>query len=204
MRIGIINYGLGNINSIKNAVCYVNNNVQIKMINYPEEVTKFDKLILPGVGAFEDAIKLITVKNFDDALKIEKKKGKYILGVCLGMQLLGTKSYEFGEHKGLNFIEGEVLKFDSSKNERVPHIGWNNLRWNSNNELFDGINNGSDFYFVHSYFFRCKNNNHSIGETHYIDKFSSVIRNDNIIGTQFHPEKSQKDGLKLIENFLKL
>ncbi len=204
MKIGIVNYGLGNIKSIKNAIFYADKSVDVNLVDYPDQLSQYDKIILPGVGAFGDAIKLIRDKNFDESLLDEKNKGKYIFGICLGMQLLATKSYEFGEHTGLNLIPGEVIKFKNTQHYHVPHVGWNNLEWDEKSKLFENIENKSDFYFVHSYYFNCSNKNHSIGYTNYINKFTSVVKEQNVLGTQFHPEKSQKDGIQLIKNFIDL
>jgi len=204
LNIAIVNYGLGNINSLKNAIFYTQKKIVVDLVNNAEELYKYDKIILPGVGAFGDAMKLIREKNFDEALLNEKKKGKYILGICLGMQLLASKSFEFGEYEGLNFIKGEVLKFNPKNEYRVPHMGWNNLKFKSDCKLFSGIKENSDFYFVHSFYFKCKDDINSIGITNYIEDFTSVVKNENIIGTQFHPEKSQKDGIQLIKNFIGL
>ena len=139
MNIAIVDYGLGNINSLKNAIFYTQKKIVIDLVNNAEELYKYDKIILPGVGAFADAMKLIREKNFDEALLNEKKKGKYIFGICLGMQLLASKSYEFGEYEGLNFIEGEVLKFNSNSEYRVPHMGWNNLEFKSDSKLLETL-----------------------------------------------------------------
>jgi glutamine amidotransferase len=204
LNIAIVNYGLGNINSLKNAIFYTEKKNVVDLVNNAEELYKYDKIILPGVGAFGDAMKLIRKKNFDEALLNEKKKGKYIFGICLGMQLLASKSFEFGEYEGLNFIKGEVLKFNSNSEYRVPHMGWNNLKFKSDCKLFNGIEENSDFYFVHSFYFKCKDDSNSIGITNYNEDFTSVVKNENIIGTQFHPEKSQKDGIQLIKNFIEL
>jgi len=204
MKIGIVDYGLGNIQSVKNAVIYHNPEVEVTLIDQPEDVNLYDKLILPGVGAFGDAMKLIQIKGWDYALLEEAKKGKYILGICLGMQLLSSKSYEFGEHNGLNLIPGEVIKFSLPNAYSVPHIGWNNVHFKTDHPLASGIEINSDFYFVHSYHFRCLKEKYSLATTSYGDTFTSVVVKDNVIGVQFHPEKSQGMGLKLISNFIRL
>ena len=134
----------------------------------------------------------------------EAKKGKYILGICLGMQLLSSKSYEFGEHSGLNLVPGEVVKFSLPGDYRVPHIGWNNVQFNIDHALANQIKINSDFYFVHSYHFKCYKQEHALASTTYGDTFTSVVAKDNVMGVQFHPEKSQGIGLKLISNFIEL
>lgn len=203
--IGIINYGVGNIKSVENAVLYEKNENIVKLVNKPEDLKKCDKIILPGVGAFKDAINKITELGFDQALKEEKDKGKYILGICLGMQLLCSQSHEFGLHKGLNFIPGEVVNFELESNKmRIPHMGWNNVKFSRNDPIFNSIENNSDFYFVHSYYFKCENQDNILGTTDYGFNFTSVIKSNNVYGAQFHPEKSQNQGLTLIKNFINL
>lgn len=204
MKLGIVNYGLGNILSIMNAVQFADPNVTVELSSHPEDLSHFDKIILPGVGAFGDASNILFADQWDQAILEEKEKGKYILGICLGMQLLGTKSYEFGEHKGLNLIGGEVVKFSTQPDLRIPHMGWNSVYWDNNSPLFDDIISGADFYFVHSYHFKCNEVNYSLGKTNYGLEFSSIIQRDNVIGTQFHPEKSQKNGIQLLSNFIRL
>lgn len=204
MKIGIIDYGLGNIQSVKNAVLYHNPEVEVSLISQPENIKFFDKLILPGVGAFGDAIKLIQNIGWDSAILEEASKGKHILGICLGMQLLSSKSYEFGEYNGLNLIPGEVIKFSIPSNYRVPHIGWNNVQFKRDHTLAKDIIVNSDFYFVHSFHFKCYNEEHELAVTKYGISFTSVVAKDNVMGVQFHPEKSQGIGLKLISNFIEL
>ncbi len=127
-------------------------------------------------------------------------KKKPFLGICLGMQLIAQKSYEFGEHQGLGLVDCEVVKFDL-KDFPIPHVGWNNVNQKKEHQLFKNINNNKDFYFVHSYHLT-ENKDITIGETDYGYTFPSVIAKDNIMATQFHPEKSQKDGLQILQNFL--
>lgn len=202
--IGIIDYGIGNLKSIINAIKF-NSDVKVEIVNTPEELKNYSKFILPGVGAFGDAMKKIKENNFDVAIHEEVKKGNMLLGLCLGMQLLATKSFEFGEHNGLNLIEGEIRPFkEFVKNVRIPHIGWNNVKFCKSDAIIKDIENSADFYFVHSYFFHCKNSSNTLGTTQYGLDFTSIIHNNNIYGTQFHPEKSQEYGLKLIKNFINL
>lgn len=203
--IAIIDYGVGNLKSIENAVRFEGNSLCVDTVNDPDKLKNYSKIILPGVGAFGDAITKVRETNFDDALYEEIKKGKYILGICLGMQLLASVSYEYGTHNGLNLIEGEVVSFRTLKEDmRVPHIGWNNVACVRPDGLMEGIENESDFYFVHSYFFKAGNEQDVLGETDYGIRFASIVSRDNIYGVQFHPEKSQAAGLKLVKNFLRL
>jgi len=201
--IGIIDYGVGNLKSIVNAIKFHDVTIHVDLVRDISKLKNYSKIILPGVGAFGGAIKIISEKGIDKAIIEEVKKGKYLLGICLGMQLLATKSYEHGEFNGLDLIEGEVVNFRNKINNlRIPHIGWNEVEIMRDDQLFKNIENKSDFYFVHSYFFNCKDPSHMLGVTDYGLKFSSIINKDNIYGVQFHPEKSQEEGLRLIKNFI--
>ncbi len=202
--IAVIDYGVGNLKSIENAIKFNNSDVKVDLVSEPENLKKYEKIILPGVGAFGDAIEKIREKNFDQAIFEEVKKGKFLLGICLGMQLLATKSYEYGEHLGLNLIDGEVILLKNINNIRIPHMGWNNVTFSKNNKILSDINNLSDFYFLHSYHFSCSRPDYILGITDYGLNFISVINKDNIYGAQFHPEKSQENGLKFMKNFIEL
>lgn len=203
--IAIVDYGVGNLKSIENAVRFFHTDIKVEIVSEPEHLRHYSKIILPGVGAFGDAIKKIREKSFDDALTEEVERGKYLLGICLGMQLLGSKSLEYGEHEGLNLIEGDVINFSEvSKTVKIPHMGWNDVEFSRDNRILKDISNNSDFYFVHSYFFNCKFPSDILGLTEYGIKFPSIINKDNIYGSQFHPEKSQEMGLRFIKNFIEL
>lgn len=203
--IAIIDYGVGNLKSIENAIKFFHTDIKVGIVSDPKDLKQYSKIILPGVGAFGDAIKKIREKDFDDTIIEEVRKGKYLLGICLGMQLLASKSYEYGEHVGLNLIEGEVINFrDISKTIKIPHIGWNDVEISRGDRILKNINDKSDFYFVHSYFFNCKHPSDIVGITEYGTKFPSIINKDNIYGAQFHPEKSQESGLLFIRNFIDL
>tara|TARA_B100001093_G_scaffold304651_1_gene290519 strand:+ start:19878 stop:20489 length:612 start_codon:yes stop_codon:yes gene_type:complete len=203
MNLGILNYGMGNIQSIKNAINFIDNKIKISFLSKPSDLQNIDKVILPGVGAFPLAMELLNQKNWKESLHNEAQKGTFILGICLGMQLLANKSFEYGETQGLGLIPGEVKQFYPSKKYRIPHMGWNNVDFVKPSFLFDDLENKSDFYFVHSYVFDSINENVS-GISYHGEKFPSVVQKDNVIGTQFHPEKSQKAGLQLLKNFLKI
>ena len=199
--IGIIDYGLGNINAISN----IYNKLKITniIINSASDFDKSDKLILPGVGAFDSAMNLLTNSNFIPQIQkqiFENKKK--ILGICVGMQIFGKNSTE-GKISGLNWIDGTVKKI-SSNNLRLPHMGWNSVRINRDNFLFNDVTNNEYFYFCHSYYFDCLNQNNILAETNYSHNFASVINNENIYGIQFHPEKSHDSGVKVLKNFAKL
>ena len=201
MKIGIVDYNMGNLASVKNAFDKIGANA--KIVNSPDKIKNYDKLILPGVGAFGDAMQHLKSTGMDEAIKDFVKSGKFLLGVCLGMQLLFEKSEEFGEHKGLGFIEGEVVYFDKKKlvDKKVPHMGWNKL-FNNNSPLFKGLNNPY-LYFVHSLHVVC-DDKYAIGKTIYGYEFVSAVNKDNIFGFQPHPEKSHNEGLKILENFVNI
>jgi len=200
-KIGIVDYNMGNLASVKNAFKKINADAEV--VNVPEKIKNYDKLILPGVGAFGDAVEHLKKSGLDEAIKEFVRSGKYLLGVCLGMQLLFEKSYEFGIHKGFGFIEGEVVKFDKekAKNHKIPHMGWNKL-FNKNSPLFEGVSNPY-LYFVHSYHVVC-DEKYAIGKTVYGYEFVSAVNKDNIFGFQPHPEKSHNVGLKILKNFVEL
>lgn len=201
MKIIIIDYGIGNIKSIINSLRYLKID-NIIVSNKKEDITLSDKIILPGVGSFGNAIKSIQKFKIDEHLQeavlINKKP---ILGICLGMQLMNTSSEEDGFHNGLNFISGNIEKF-KTQNLKIPHVGFNQINFNSNSRLYKDLDNFSDFYFTHSFKMRSdKNINQSF--CNYEDDFIASYELDNIAGVQFHPELSQTNGLKLLDNFLK-
>lgn len=202
--IGIINYGMGNLASVKNALDYLR--IDSRFINSPQELNKVDKLILPGVGAFGMAMSNLISKGFAEPLKEEILLNKKpILGICLGMQLLLTKSCEFGEYEGLNLIKGEVKSFsDKITDLPIPHMGWNQVNYCKNLLLEDVSMQDAVFYFVHSFYCELHDKNQESGETKYGFKFTSMIEKENIFGAQFHPEKSQKYGLKIFSSFQKI
>ena len=201
MKIGIVDYNMGNLASVKNALKKINSNAEI--VKNPENIKNYDKLILPGVGAFGDAMEHLKSTGMNDAIKDFVKSGKYILGVCLGMQLLFEKSEEFGTYKGLGFIEGEVVYFDKQKvgEHKIPHMGWNKL-FNKSSALFEGLKNPY-LYFVHSLHVVC-DEKYVIGKTLYGYEFVSAVNKDNVFGIQPHPEKSHNEGLRILKNFVNL
>lgn len=197
--ITIIDYGLGNLTSVKNALDKLG--IENQISNDPSVLEKSEKIILPGVGAAGVAMKNLKEKNLDIAIIEHVKKGKPFLGLCLGMQLLMSFSEE-GNVECLNIIPGTVKKLKI--NLKVPQIGWNNVGIR-NNELgiMEDIENNSYFYFVHSYYCDPEDKNTIVGTTEYGIEFCSVIQKDNVFGAQFHPEKSADAGLQLLENFSK-
>ena len=197
--IGIIDYGMGNAGSIFNMLRKLGH--QSKFCLNPSDLDHCNKIILPGVGAFDNAMKNLTKKGFIEIIMKKISKGDLFLGICLGMQLLGTRSEE-GELDGLDIIPGQIIKFPENENLKIPHMGWNSVSYKTNSM----INNLADnrYYFVHSYHFLHDNDNHILGMTNYIIDFVSCIKKDNVFGLQFHPEKSHKYGMALLNNFVNL
>ncbi len=204
MKIAILNYNIGNLSSVKNALNALGAEAQI--ISNPSEVSNFDKLILPGVGAFGDAVAHLNQSGMSEAIKDFAKSGKYLLGICLGMQLLMDKSYEFGEFSGLGLIKGEVVKF-KSESLKIPQMGWNRIEIMRESPLLKGLHsvpNGAFLYFVHSFYVKNRHSENVIATCDYGVTFSAIIQKDNIFGIQPHPEKSANIGLKILENFINL
>ena len=199
----IIDYGAGNLFSVKNALDFLGEESVVS--SDPEEIEKADKLILPGVGAFPDAMKQLEEKGLKNVIKKEALK-KPFLGICLGMQMLFETSYEFEEYAGLALIPGRVTLIDGNKNNenlKVPHMGWSDIDVMNDCPLTKGIFKGDRFYFVHSYKVETEDDNISLF-ANYGDLIPGLVFRDNIYGCQFHPEKSGKIGLKLLKNFASL
>ncbi len=202
--IGIVDYNMGNLASVINAFAKVGADATLE--SDPSKLDQYDKLILPGVGAFGDAMEHLQSNGMDVAVKAYAKSGKPLLGICLGMQLLFDSSEEFGSTQGLGLIPGKVVAFDEAKfdhPQKVPHMGWNELFGQNDTALFTGLKKDFYLYFVHSFHAQC-DDTYAIGKTHYGYEFVSAVQNDNIYGIQPHPEKSHENGLKIIENFAKL
>ena len=202
--IGILDLKICNLSSVSSAVYNLGFDIKIIKIDQKDQLNDISHLIIPGVGSFSNISKeYFENKNFSSELNDYKKKGKPLLGICLGMQFLATEGFENNKSKGLNFIEANVnlMETDNTKNFNLPHVGWNEINILKNHAIFDGIKNNSNFYFVHSYQIVLKNNEFLFAETKYLKKFPSIIIKDNVIGFQFHPEKSSKNGLKILENF---
>jgi len=202
--IGIVDYNMGNLASVINAFANVGADAQVE--SNPAKLKEYDKLILPGVGAFGDAMEHLGQNGMDEAVKEYANSGKPLLGICLGMQLLFESSEEFGESQGLGLIPGKVVAFDEQKFDhklKVPHMGWNEMFQQKSCPLFDGLDDDFYLYFVHSFHALC-DDEYAIGKTYYGYEFVSAVQKDNIYGIQPHPEKSHENGLKIIENFVKL
>ena len=202
MRIAIIDYGMCNLDSVVRAVeaC----NAEPEVIESPEELMDFDGVILPGVGAFNDAMHELNERGFTEALReyVKSETGP-LLGICLGMQLLADYGTEFGKTEGLGLVPGSVELFEPTDNERIPHVGWNEIHMEDDHPLLDNIKSGTDFYFVHSYYFKC-DEEYSVATTPYCGDFTSIVSNGNCHGVQFHPEKSLGNGRELLMNFIDL
>jgi glutamine amidotransferase len=199
--IGIINYGMGNLASIQNALNYLH--VPCEIFSDPRQISQYDKLILPGVGAFGSAMERLDETGFTQRLKeIADEKKVPLLGICLGMQILLKSSVEHGYHKGLGFIDGDVLFLGERVCDLpIPHVGWNDLSVRSGSRLLKGLPDEKSFYFVHSYYCHLTDKSVVTGTVEYGVSFAAVVESDNIFGCQFHPEKSQKNGLVVLRNF---
>ncbi|MBD7913015.1 imidazole glycerol phosphate synthase subunit HisH [Clostridium cibarium] len=198
----IIDYGMGNLKSVFNALNKID--CHSKISSDKEDLRTADALILPGVGAFKDCMDNLERTGLSDIIKEEVVKGKPLLGICLGMQVLFEKGYEGEEKKGLGLLKGEVRKMVDPY-EKIPHIGWNNLEKNNNDILIDGINENSYVYYVHSYYAQEYRDEDLVGYSTYGKlKIPGLVRRDNIMGAQFHPEKSGEDGLRILKNFKEL
>ena len=201
-KVAIINYGMGNLRSVENAIKRLN--FDPKIVSKPKELNNYEKIILPGVGSFKKAMKLLNKNNWINYINLNiKEKKKYLFGICLGMQLLASESEEFGDTKGLELIKGKI-KFlgNIGCKLKIPHIGWNSVFLKKKHQFLEGVSNNMDFYFVNSYAFVPEEKSFEIAKTKYGVDFCSIISTDNIFGVQFHPEKSSKVGSKILENFL--
>ena len=200
--ISIIDCGMGNITSVRNAICSLN--FEPRICTCADEISSSDYLILPGVGSFPDGIKRIIEHDLSDPIKEFVKKGNPLLGICLGMQIFANIGFEFEERKGLGFIEGSVTRLNLEPfGFPLPHVGWNEVTFR-NSVLSKGLNEKESFYFVHSYAYDDSNASYVKGTCKYGLDVVSVIEKENVLGVQFHPEKSQSSGLKILNNFLTL
>lgn len=204
MKIGVVDYNMGNLRSVYNAFEKIGKKVDI--VTKTDKLKEYDKIILPGVGAFGDAMKSLEATGMREAILDFSVSNKPLLGICLGMQLLFEKSSEFGETKGLSLIPGSVEEFDKSKFKtrlKVPHMGWNEIFIQKESPLLKGIDDETYLYFVHSFHAICADK-YIIGKTTYGYDFPSIVQKDNIFGFQPHPEKSHDNGLKILKNFVEL
>ncbi len=206
--VAIVDYGSGNLRSaakaFERAASDRGLNERVLVTADPDAVLRADRVVLPGVGAFADCMRgLLAVKGMRAALdEAVRKRGRPFLGICVGMQLMAERGVEFGTHKGLGWIEGEVRAIEPINGLKVPHMGWNDVTIRAGEKLFDGLPTGTPMYFVHSYNFYPARQDDVAASADYGGAVTAALRRGNMAGTQFHPEKSQAAGLRLIGNFL--
>lgn len=199
--IGIVDYGMGNVRSVRDALEYLGEEVEITAD--PARLAAADRLILPGVGAFGDAMANLEVRGLPAVLREEViEKRKPFLGICLGLQLLAETSCEHGEHRGLGWIDGDVVRFDVDPSLKIPHMGWNDLQRRVDHPLLAGLDESQlCFYFVHSFYLDCRDRDAVVATCDYGTPFAAMVARDNIAAMQFHPEKSQDSGIHILKNF---
>jgi glutamine amidotransferase len=200
--IKIVDYGMGNLRSVQKA--FERLGVEATICSTPDELANAEKMVLPGVGAFRDAIAELKKQSMVDAVRAHIAAERPFLGICLGLQLLFDTSYEDGEWPGLGIIPGKVVRFEDQPGLKIPHMGWNRLQVANRPRLLQGIPDDAHFYFVHSYFVVPNEESVIAARTEHGWRFVSMIARGNLFATQFHPEKSQRVGLKLLENFARL
>jgi glutamine amidotransferase len=195
----IVDYGMGNVRSVRKAFLKVGFPADVS--GDQATIAAANRLVLPGVGAFGDAMARLTAANLVAPIRDHIAYGKPFLGICLGMQVLFTRGFEEGEHRGLDVFQGDVVRFADSAEWKVPHMGWNQLRIRTDHPFLNGIPDGAHVYFVHSYYVMTRDQEIIAAETDYAETFPSVLCSGNTVATQFHPEKSQAVGLALLRNF---
>lgn len=200
--VGIVDYGMGNLLSVYSALEMVG--AEPMLCQHPEELRDVERIILPGVGAFRDCMETLRTQGFVDALnEAVFQHGKPIFGICLGMEAMARKSYEFGEYEGLGWFEADVIRIQpNDPSLRVPQVGWNDISYRQNSPLLARLPSAPDFYFIHSYYMKCDKEEDVDAYCDYGGPITAVVRKNNIFGTQFHPEKSQDYGLRILENFV--
>jgi imidazole glycerol-phosphate synthase subunit HisH len=203
--ITIVDYGVGNVSAFENV--FKRLNIPVKAAKTANELLNAKKLILPGVGSFDHAMNQLNESGMRTQLdELVLQNNVPVIGICVGMQMMGNRSEE-GKLDGLKWIDSDILKFDSNlirHRTKLPHMGWNNVDYAENHPLFQGLEKNALFYFLHSYYFGCRNDELTIASTYYGNSFSSAVQQNNIFGIQFHPEKSHENGEKLLHNFAKL
>jgi glutamine amidotransferase len=203
--ISIVDYGLGNLKAFANI--YKRLNIPAEIVTTAEQLKKSEKIILPGVGAFDHAMERLNNSGLRDTLDdLVLNKKIPVLGICVGMQMLGNSSDE-GKLSGLKWIDGEVKLFDVNSikhTTRLPHMGWNDVEPTKLNPILEGLDSNAIFYFLHSYYFSCNNPEDSIAESDYGIRYTCAVNHNNIYGVQFHPEKSHNYGIQLLKNFANL
>jgi len=201
-RIIIIDYGMGNLRNVQRGFEKVG--FEAKVTRSKKEIGRALAIVLPGVGAFQDCMENLEKYGLIEPLIQSIKEGKPYLGICLGLQILFSESEEFGTHRGLDLIKGKVVKFRPDPELKVPHMGWNTVEIKKQSPILQGIESGDFFYFVHSYYVLPEETQWASTVTPYGSPFVSSLWKENLFGTQFHPEKSQQKGLRILENFAKL
>lgn len=200
-RVAIIDYGMCNLGSVRRA--FEECGADAMVTEDPGDLRDASHVVLPGVGAYGDGMANIRGRGWDAAIRrAAVEDGVPLLGICLGMQLLSSRGFESGDTEGLGLIPGEVVRLVPTSGERIPHVGWNEVHHQAGDPLYEGILDGMDFYFVHSYHFRAADPAHVSARTPYCGGFAASVRSGNVFGTQFHPEKSSLSGFRLIRNFL--
>ncbi len=200
--IAIIDYQMGNLRSVQKGFEKVGH--QATITSDPDELRKADKVVLPGVGAFADAMAELERRHLIEPIRHAVASGKPFLGICLGLQLLFDVGYENGRHQGLGILPGECVRFELPSEYKVPHMGWNQLMIRRRAPLLAGLDEGTHFYFVHSYYVVPRDPAIVAAEANYAAPFCAMIWRDNLMATQFHPEKSQRHGLRMLKNFAEL
>jgi glutamine amidotransferase len=199
----VIDYGMGNLRSVYNAFRHIG--IEAELATTPRPLADAGAIVLPGVGAFGETMKNLERMGFVEALQREViEKGKPFLGICIGMEVMLTRSFEHGEHAGLAWIAGDVRRFDNSppqQNLRVPHVGWNSVDFDRADPLVQDLGGRQDFYFVHSYYCQPRDAAMVVGSCDYGTRFAAIVANGNLRGVQFHPEKSHRAGLTLLKNW---
>jgi glutamine amidotransferase len=200
--VAVVDYGLCNLDSVRRA--FEECGATVTVTDDPRDLAHADRIVLPGVGAFGDAMRALRESGFEDALSEEVHANSIpFLGICLGMHLVASVGFEGGDTKGLGWIDGEVRRFvPATAEERIPHVGWNEVDAAPGSTLFAGIPAGADFYFVHSYHFVCDDDSDIAATTPYCGTFTSALERENVFAVQFHPEKSQRHGFQLLRNVL--
>ena len=200
-KIVIIDYGMGNLRNVQKGFEKIG--FEARLTRNKKEIGGASAIVLPGVGAFKDCMENLGKYGLVEILLRSIEKGKPYLGICLGLQVLFSESQEFGSHKGLDLIKGRVVKFEPGPDHKVPHMGWNTIEKEKEVPLLQGIESGDFFYFVHSYYVIPDRTEWISSSTTYGKPFVSSIWKENLFATQFHPEKSQQKGLRILENFVK-
>lgn len=200
MSIAIIDYGVGNLRSVEKA--FTSQGIEAVVTSDDKVLRAADKLVLPGVGAFKACMDGLRARGFDELVLEAAEAGKPIIGLCVGLQMMFEEGHEFGVHRGLGLMPGRVVKFPEKL--RVPHIGWNQVEFKRDHPVFSELPSQTFFYFVHSFYVESADKTCVLGETDYGMRYASICGRDNIVGVQFHPEKSQTAGLKLLRNFAEM